>query len=103
MSFGQQSLNKLVDVVLWLFEGVAGVDPVKDYVAGSLVAQLKGDFLCVDIGALLFVETAPHEDQCLVTFTDESIVLPSDRRCRIRVFIRLNICASRKEQINLSE
>ena len=92
MSLGQKSLNKLVDVVYWLCEGIAWVDPVKEYVTDSVVAQLKRDFLCVDIGALLFVSAAPHEDQCLVTFADEPVVLSSNGGCSVRVFISLNIC-----------
>lgn len=91
MSFRQESLNKLVNVVLWLLEWIGGVDPVEDDVAGALVPQLQGDFLRVDIGALLFVGAASHEDQCLVAFAYEPVVLPSNGRCSIRVFIRLNI------------
>ena len=41
MSLRKQGLNQLVNVVLWLLEGIRLINPIKDDVTGALVTQLK--------------------------------------------------------------
>ena len=89
MGFRQQGLDQLVHVVGGLLEGVGRVDPVEDHVARALMSQLQRHFVLT--GRLVhFRKRPPQEQQGLVAFSNEAVVLSRDRRCSVCVVVLLH-------------
>jgi hypothetical protein len=84
---GQESLDQLVGVVLWLREGVYRVYallgwtltlPVEAHVAGALVSELEPR---VGVGTVL-ADAAEHEES-LLGLLEEGVVLPDESGGRV--------------------
>ena len=89
MGLRKQGLNKLVNVILWLLKGIGLIDPVKDDVAGALMAQLKW-YLRLTCCSFILGGRSSQEKKCLVAFTNKSIISTGNCWSSISCAVLLN-------------